>query len=86
MPLIQPASVWLSDHSVSSVGISAATAKAPICAQAWAAHIATMPRFHVITSSARRLPVGEPLRDPLLDLVAHPTEDGQPVRVVPRRA
>src|SRR6266540_6271756 len=35
MPLIQPASVLLSDQAGISVGRSAATANAPICAQAW---------------------------------------------------
>src|SRR6266852_43533 len=45
MPLIQPASVLLSDQAGISVGMSAATPNAPICAQAWAAHITTTARF-----------------------------------------
>src|SRR5689334_16277224 len=45
MPLIQPASVLLSDHAAISAGSRAATPKAPICAQAWAAHNAITPRL-----------------------------------------
>jgi hypothetical protein len=40
--------VLLSDQAAINVGRSAATLKAPICAQACAAHIATTVRFSVI--------------------------------------
>jgi hypothetical protein len=40
--------VLLSDHAMIKVGRSAATANAPIWAQAWAAHIASTARFKVM--------------------------------------
>ena len=54
MPLIQPASVLLSDQAAISVGSTAATLNAPIWAHACAAHIATTPRFNVIGPEAQR--------------------------------
>src|SRR5436190_21760694 len=55
MPLIQPASVLVSDQAGISVGMSAATLKAPICAHACAAHIAITPRCTVMRSSSSAL-------------------------------
>src|SRR6266508_5130551 len=54
MPLIQPASVLLSDQAGISVGRSAATPNAPICAQAWATHITTTARFTRETAGIRQ--------------------------------
>src|SRR2546426_11790932 len=54
MPLIQPASVLLSDQAGISVGRSAATPNAPISAQAWATHITTTARFTRETAGIRQ--------------------------------
>jgi len=48
MPLIHPASVFVRLHTEIKLGSTAATLKAPIWAQACAAHIATTPRDSVI--------------------------------------
>src|SRR6266508_4098635 len=54
MPLIQPASVLLSDQAGISVGRSADTPNAPIRAQAWATHITTTARFTRETAGIRQ--------------------------------
>ncbi len=61
MPLIQPASVLVSDQAGMSVGMSAATLNAPIWAQACAAHIAITPRFKIMVSTSSPRRFGDPL-------------------------
>src|SRR5689334_13861705 len=53
MPLIQPASVLVNDHTGIRVGMRAATPKAPIWAQPWAVHMVTTARFRRMRLSRR---------------------------------
>src|SRR5690348_16013767 len=82
MPVIQPASVLLSDHAAISAGSSAATLNAPIWAHACAAHIASTPRFSVMASPARRvIHVAQPVGEAGLDQIPDAAEHGEPLVV-----